>query len=212
MGAYRNEQIWHQSLVLKPRLAVLVAASLNVTHRAVGNHSGEKDRVEPREGATETGNETPVQGKVKIAGVVDLASLAICGMVSNLLYSTCDVSKPGLRTPTVNQDRRTISGLESLGVLQGLPRELRESVTEDHSSSLLLAETVLLAVCRVPDPVDKEVREVQEHQDNPVPAVFGWVVVSQIDGAVAVGQRDTGKVPENEHKSPLLVIHVPIMG
>jgi hypothetical protein len=27
---------------------------------------------------------------------------------------------------------------------------------------------------------------------------------------VAVGQRDTSKVPEDEHETPLLVVHIPV--
>jgi len=130
--------------------------------------------------------------------------------LANLLHSGRGyASGSELRTPPVNQDRRTVGGLESLRVLQSLPWQLRERVAEDHSSPLLLAEAVLLAVGCVPDPVDEEICDVEEHQKVSVPAVDGRIMVRQIDGAVAVGQRDTGKVPENEHESPFLIVHVP---
>lgn len=34
-------------------------------------------------------------------------------------------------------------------------------------------------------------------------------MISEVDGAVAVGQRNAGKVPEDEHEAPFLVVHVP---
>lgn len=74
---YRNEQIRHSSLVLGPGLAVLDAAPLDVTERPVGDHGGEKEWVEPREGAGEAGDQAPVESEVEIASIVDLASLAI---------------------------------------------------------------------------------------------------------------------------------------
>lgn len=43
----------------------------------MANHACEEDRVEPWEGALETGDKTPVQGKVEITSVVDLAGQAI---------------------------------------------------------------------------------------------------------------------------------------
>lgn len=78
MGAYRNEQVGNLSLVLSPSLTVLVPAALDVTQSTVADHARKEQRVEPRERAVKAGNKTPVQGKVQIAGVVDLASLAIC--------------------------------------------------------------------------------------------------------------------------------------
>lgn len=74
---YRNEQIRHLSLVLGPRLAVLVPAALDIAERTVGNHAPEKERIEPRERAVEASDEAPVQRKVEVACVVDLASLSI---------------------------------------------------------------------------------------------------------------------------------------
>lgn len=77
--AYGDEQIRNLSLVLHPGFAVLVPAALDVTQGTVGDHAREEDGVEPGEWAAEAGNQAPVQGKVKIAGVVDLTSLAIYG-------------------------------------------------------------------------------------------------------------------------------------
>lgn len=48
---YGNEEIRDLALVFEPGLAILGAAASDVSMRAVGNHTGEKDRVEPGEGA-----------------------------------------------------------------------------------------------------------------------------------------------------------------
>lgn len=79
---YRDKQVRNLSLVLPPGLAVLVPATLDITHRTVSDHAGEEQRIEPREGATEPSNEAPIKGKVQVTGVVDLACLAICRVSS----------------------------------------------------------------------------------------------------------------------------------
>ena len=113
-------------------------------------------------------------------------------------------------TPPINQNPGAIGRSEGLGVLHGLPRELGESIAEHHGSTLLLAETVLLAVGRVPDPVHEQIRHVEEGQEVAVPVVFRWVMVGKIDRAVAVAQRHTSQVPENQHEAPFLIVHVPV--
>ena len=77
---YRNEQVRDLSLILPPCLAILVPATLNIAHRTVGDHAGKEQRIEPRKGAAEPSDETPVKGKVQVTGVVDLACLAICSI------------------------------------------------------------------------------------------------------------------------------------
>lgn len=208
-NTYRNKQVGHLSFILGPRLAVLVAAALDVTKSTVANHAREEERVEPRERAAKARDKTPVQGKVEIASVMDLASLAICESVSFHTLTSPDKERKQL-TPPINQNPGSIGRCEGLGVLHGLPRELGESVTEHHSSTLLLTETVLLAVGRVPDPVHKQVRHVEDGQEVAVPVVFRWVMVGEIDRAVAVAQWHTSQVPENQHEAPFLIVHVPV--
>lgn len=171
----------------------------------MADHTCEEERVEPRERAVEASNESPVQGKVQVAGVVDLARLAIYRRVScRILFS----DKKAL-TPPINQDLMPIRGRKSLGVFHRLPRQLRERVTEHHGSTLLLTETVLLAVGCVPDPVDKQIGGIEKDQEVAVPVVGRGIVVGEVDGAVAVAQRHTSQVPENQHESPFLIVHVP---
>jgi hypothetical protein len=76
--AYRNEEVRNALLVLGPCLAILVPAALNIAQSTVGDHACEEQRVEPWERAIEASDETPVQGKVKVAGVMYLASFAVC--------------------------------------------------------------------------------------------------------------------------------------
>ena len=185
---YRNEKIRHPLLILLPSITVLLAAAGNVTPRAVSNHGAEENGVEPGEGAAEAGNQTPADSKVGVAGIVHLAGEAV---------------------PAIHQDAVARLGLDLLGVLDRLPGQLGEGLASEHLATLLGAEAVLLAVACVPNPVDKQVAHVESGQGKAVPAVLIRVVVGQEDGAVAVGERNAGKVPEDEHEAPLLVVHVP---
>lgn len=112
-------------------------------------------------------------------------------------------------TPAVDEDLRTILSRNGLGVLQRLPRQLREGAAEHHRSTLLLAVTVLLAVGRIPHPVHKEVGNVEKCEEVAVPVVRGGVMVGQVDCAVTVAQRNTSEVPENQHETPFFVVHIP---
>ena len=79
---HRNEQIRHPSLILEPGLPVLGPAALDIPQSTVADHASEENRVEPRERAAEASDQTPVQRKVQVASVVDLASLAVCRFIS----------------------------------------------------------------------------------------------------------------------------------
>lgn len=72
-----------------------------------------------------------------------------------------------------------------------------------------MSESILLGVCSVPNPVHEEVRRVKQDQNKPVPVINGRCMVRQVDGAMTVSQRDACHVPEYEHKTPLLIIHIP---
>ena len=34
-------------------------------------------------------------------------------------------------------------------------------------------------------------------------------MVSQVYGAMTIAERDSGKVPEDQHETPFLIVHVP---
>lgn len=168
------------------------------------DHAREEHRVEPGEWAGEAGDKTPVQRKVEVAGVVDFTGLAVWTV---LVVS--DQMLVQLLTPPIDQD--LISGLsrDRLRVLHGLPRQLREGVSEHHRPTLLLTETVLLTIGGVPHPVHEEIPDVQDNQEVAVPVVFGRRVVRKVDGAMAVAQWHAREVPENQHEAPFLIVHIP---
>lgn len=153
----------------------------------MSDHTAEEEGVEPGEGALETSDQTPRDSKPNIGSVVNLASKAV---------------------PTVNQDS-SLGRDDGLGVVKSLPRNLREGVAQNQLALLHGTETVLLAVAAIPDPVPEQVGDIDGSKDASVPAVLVRVVVGQKDGAVAVGERNTSQVPEDEHETPLLVVHVP---
>lgn len=78
METYRNEQVRHPPLVFQPRLSVAFSASLNITHGTMRNHAREEQGIEPRERRAEASDQTPCDGEVEIAGIVDLAGIAVC--------------------------------------------------------------------------------------------------------------------------------------
>lgn len=173
----------------------------------MADHQAEENRVEPWEWAVEPSDETPSQGEEEIASVVNLAGKSICKSRIRLVSPILLCGK-GKLTPPINQDRAILS-FDSLGVLHGLPWQLREGFSQNHASTLLLTESVLLTVCGIPHPVDEKVQSVQTSEGVSVPLVGRWVMVGKVDGAVAVAQGHASQVPEDEHEPPFLEIHVP---
>lgn len=152
------------------------------------DHAAEEEGVEPGEGALETGDQAPADGEEGVAGVVDLARLAV---------------------PAVDEEAVARRSGDLARVLDGLPGHLREGVALGEGAPLHGPETVLLTVAAVPDPVHEQVRDIEAGEEGAVPAVLLGRVVGQVDDAVAVRQRHAGHVPEDEHEAPLLVVHVP---
>lgn len=68
--------------------------------------------------------------------------------------------------------------LDGLGVVDGLPRHLRERLASDHLATLHGTEAVLLAVAAVPNPVPEQVGHVEDDESEAVPAILGRIVVS----------------------------------
>jgi len=117
----------------------------------VDDHTGEEDRVEPREWAVETSDQTPGKRKVQVGGVLNLA---------------------GVLVPAVAEKRVTGRGLNLLRILDGLPGELRECLAVLLVAAFLAAEHGLLAVTSVPDPVSEEVRSVEQDKNRDAVAVL----------------------------------------
>lgn len=164
MRTYGNEKVRNLSFVLEPSVTVLSSAAVNITSCTVGDHAAEEDGVEPREGALESGDETPRNGEPNVSGVVDLA---------------------GKTVPSIDKDS-SLRRDDSLGVVDGLPRNLGEGLAPDHLAALHGSEAVLLAVAAVPNPVPEQVCGVEQDKSKSVPSVLRRVMVCEEDGAVAV--------------------------
>lgn len=76
-----------------------------------------------------------------------------------------------IRTPSVSQERTRLC-IKDLGVLDGLPRELRECFPVDKGSGHLLSEPILLAVGCVPDVICAEEEGVDGDVVVDGPSVF----------------------------------------
>lgn len=97
---------------------------------------------------------------------------------------------PSKPIPTVDEDD-SLRGHNRLGVVDCLPGKLGEGLAIDKIALLHGTEAVLLAVARVPDPVPEEVADEEGRKSPFVPAVLLRGVVGEVEGAVAVGQRNT---------------------
>jgi hypothetical protein len=188
---YRDEKVRATSLILLPSITILLLATLDITTGTMHNHETKENRVEPRERRVEAGDHTPTESKVHVASVMDLASVLV---------------------PTIAEEGVASVGLDLLGVLDGLPGKLGKGLAVELVATLLSTEHVLLRVTSVPYPVGEEVAGKEPDKDRPGVRVKLGVVVGKEDGAVAVRQWYTCQVPEDEHETPLLVVHVPSGG
>jgi hypothetical protein len=162
---YRNEQIRHLSLVLLPRLTILGTAALYVAHSTVCDHADEEDGVEPRKGAVEARDQAPRDSKDDIAGVMNLASVAI---------------------PPVDKKLVARVGVDCFGVLEVRPWEGREGFALQQRAALLGAKCILLPIALVPDHIGTKIHHKEGTQSKLIPGIFRRVVVGEIESAVAV--------------------------
>lgn len=183
-----DEQVWDLLLVLCPCLTVNLTTPGDITKRTVNDHTSKEDRVEPGERRIKASDQTPRNSEEEIAGVVDLAGLAV---------------------PAIGQDLVSVLGGDSLGVGDAAVLEVRESGALVNNAALLLAKLVLLAVGGIPDVVHAEVGDGQGKDKPRWPGVLARVVVGDIECAVAVGKGHACHVPEDEHEAEFLVVHVP---
>ena len=112
-------------------------------------------------------------------------------------------------TPSIGEDELAIFRHDGLGILNNPPWELGEILALDVMADQLCSEAVLLAICRVPYPIYEEVEHKQSGQCSSVPAIDTWIMVREVNGAVAVAQWYSSHVPKDEHEAQFLVIHVP---
>ena len=88
--------------------------------------------------------------KVKVAGVMNL---------------------PCVSVPAIDQNRVTGLRLDRLGVLDVLPRQLRESLPLKERTPFLLPESIFLSIGSIPNPVHQEIRHVKYTQSDWVPVI-----------------------------------------
>ena len=152
------------------------------------NHTGEEHGVEPWKWAIKPGDQTPGISKEKIAGIVNLSSIAI---------------------PSISKNRISSLGLDDARVFNSLPWELRERLPFDQQATFLDSKAVLLRVGGVPDPIYEKVGNEEYRHKIWVPSVCGRRVVCKVESAMAVAQGYAGQIPEDQHEAPFLIVHVP---
>lgn len=111
--------------------------------------------------------------------------------------------------PTIDKNLVAGRSVDILGIVNVDPRESREGFTLLEVATLPSPEGVLLSVGLIPNNVHKNVGDEESAQGVLVPGVFGGVVVGEVESAVAVRKRDASHIPEDQHETPFLVVHVP---
>lgn len=136
----------------------------------------------------ETGNQAPRHRKEHVWYIVWLSNDCKPAIDHNVIACVC---------------------LNRLRVVDSLPRHLRERIPLGKLALLLVAERVLLAICTVPHPVEKDVQDRENCEGVSVPVIFRWGMVGQVKCTMAISERHTSHIPEGEQKAKLFEIHVP---
>jgi hypothetical protein len=205
-STHRNKEIRNLLLVSRPRFAVLSSAPGDVSSGAVDDHNHEEDEVEP-------GERTPVRKKNRVSKTVqtpnkrhpDREKVKQAKNSPKPRDRPPSETKPHIRhiirlphnlEPPINHDLVPGIRLNELRIFHCLPRNLRERVALDDLVFVAQADGVLLPVRAVPHPIEEDVYESEGGQGGAIPAVGGWVMVGEVQGAVAVGEGHTREVPE----------------
>lgn len=72
-----------------------------------------------------------------------------------------------------------------------------------------MAKCVLLTIGTIPYPVEEKIQNREKEKGGRAPAICGWVMVCQVQGAVAIGEGYSSHVPKSKHEAQLLKVHVP---
>lgn len=125
--------------------------------------------------------------------------LQVSQPVSQSVSRTFDDLNGGLgeHTPSIHQDRVASVGFDCLWIFDCLPGQLGERFSPCEFATFLLSEIILLTIRGVPDPVHEDIRDVKHNEPVPVPAIYGRIMICQIEGAVTVAERHASKVPED---------------
>jgi len=178
-ATYRNEQIGDLSLILSPGLSVLSSAPRDVSPSTVDDHDHEEDKIKPRKWAPkravsknsgwacsarkgdllESGDKAPGHREEHVGHIVGLAN-------------DCE--------PAVHQNPVSSPSLDDTGIFDDRPGHVRERLTLDQLTALLLTERVLLAIGRVPHPVHEQVYNSKCQYPGSAPAVLRRIVISKV--------------------------------
>lgn len=112
-------------------------------------------------------------------------------------------------TPPTREQSTAILALDERGVLEGLPRQLWEGLSDNECSLFHLSEPVLLAIACIEDIIRAEKEDVEKDINTGGPPVDRRVVSEEVKNTMAISQRNTSHVPKDEHIAPLLMCHVP---
>jgi len=102
-----------------------------------------------------------------------------------------------------------MSGLNICGILDSIARELRKCLAECSDTLRLHFEPALLGHGGIPNVVSSDESRVHENICRGREPICCGIMGSHIDHRVDIGERNSGKIPKNHHKAPLLVIHIP---
>lgn len=116
---------------------------------------------------------------------------------------------PRFAIPTICQDLASSFGGDCLGIRDSSVLEVGKCGALLDDATLFLTELVLLAVRSVPDVIEAKVRNGEESHEPCWPGVFSGIVGGNVENAMAVRQRYSSHIPEDQHEAELFVVHIP---
>lgn len=209
-ATYWNEQIWDLFLILSPGIAVLSSTPRDVSLGTVDDHDHEEDKVKPRKrtpgewsASARLGTQCESNGKSNLLETGDKSPGHREEHVRDIIRLANDC-EPAIHHNPVSSPR-----FDDTRIFDDRPGHVRKRLTLDQLTTLLLTERVLLAIGRVPHPVHEQVHNSKYQHCGSAPAVLRRIVISQVERAVAVGERDTCHIPEGQDETQLFEVHVP---
>ena len=115
-------------------------------------------------------------------------------------------------TPPVTQDLVSMLGGNRLRVSNPAVLEIRERGALFYNTALFLAKLILLAVACIPDIIDTEIGNDEGHNKPRWPLILIRMMLRDVKNTVTIRQGHACHVPEDEHETELLVVHIPILG
>jgi hypothetical protein len=114
-----------------------------------------------------------------------------------------------LTVPTIAKNLVTLLGGDSLGVGKTTVAKIGESRSLFDNATFFLAKLILLAVGGVPNVINTKVGNSHENVEPGGPCIIGWIMSCNVQRTVAVRQGYSSHVPEYQHETEFLIIHIP---